>query len=48
VGGGEAVSVSVKWLEHEVNHSFPSSAELKKKLIYTSTPTIRLHGVVLN
>jgi hypothetical protein len=32
---------------HEVDHSPPTSAEVKKMWIYTSTPT-RLHGVVLN
>jgi hypothetical protein len=30
------------------NHSPPASAEVKKMRIYTSTPPICLHGVVLN
>jgi hypothetical protein len=31
----------------EDDHSLPSSAEVKNAWIYTSTPPIRLHGVVL-
>jgi hypothetical protein len=30
----------------EADHSSPTSAEVKKMWIYTSTPSIRLHGVV--
>jgi hypothetical protein len=37
----------VKRPEHEVDHSPPSSAEIKNAWSYTSTPPIRLHGVVL-
>jgi hypothetical protein len=37
----------VKWAGREVDYSPPTSAEVKKIWIYTSTP-IRLHGVVLN
>jgi hypothetical protein len=33
--------------QREADHSPPTSAEVKKMWIYTSTP-IRLHGVVLN
>jgi hypothetical protein len=33
---------------HEADHSPPSSAEEKNAWSYTSTPPIRLHGVVLN
>jgi hypothetical protein len=32
----------------EANHSPPASAEVKEMWIYTSTPPIRLYGVVLN
>jgi hypothetical protein len=32
----------------EANHSLPSSAEVKNAQSYTSTPPVRLHGVVLN
>jgi hypothetical protein len=37
----------VKWPGREVDHSPPTSAEVKKMCVYTSTP-IRLHCVVLN
>jgi hypothetical protein len=37
----------LKWLGHEADHSLPSSAEVKNEWSYTSTPTTRLHGVVL-
>jgi hypothetical protein len=42
-----ALSPGVKRLEREADHSPPSSAEVKKAWSYTSTPPIRLHGVVL-
>jgi hypothetical protein len=32
----------------EADHSSPSSAEVKNAWSYTSTPSIRLHGVVLS
>jgi hypothetical protein len=32
----------------ESDHSLPSRAEVKNASIYTSTPLIRLRGVVLN
>jgi hypothetical protein len=35
----------VKRLAHEVNHSRPSSAKVKKEESYTSTPPVCLHGV---
>jgi hypothetical protein len=35
-------------LPREVDHSPPTSAEVKKTFVYTSTPPIHLHGVVLN
>jgi hypothetical protein len=38
----------VKWSGHEVDHSPPPSAEVKRAWSYTSTPTIRLHDVVLS
>jgi hypothetical protein len=36
----------VKWPEREADHSPPSTAEVKNAWSYTSTPSIRLHGVV--
>jgi hypothetical protein len=38
----------VKRLGREADHSPPTSAEVKNTWMYTSTPPIRLHGVVLN
>jgi hypothetical protein len=38
----------VKRPGREADHSPPSSAEVKNACIYTSTPPIRLHGVVLS
>jgi hypothetical protein len=38
----------VKRPGREADHSPPSSAEFKNAWIYTFTPPIRLHGVVLN
>jgi hypothetical protein len=38
----------VKWLGREADNSASSSAEVKNERIYTSTPPIRLHGVVRN
>jgi hypothetical protein len=38
----------VKRPGRETDHSPPTSAEVKKMWIYTSTPPIRLHGVELN
>ena len=32
-----ALSVGIKWLEHEADHSPPSSAEVKKEWSHTST-----------
>jgi hypothetical protein len=40
-------SPGVKRPDREVDHSPPTSAEVKKMWIYTAT-SIRLHGVVLN
>jgi hypothetical protein len=37
----------VKRPGREADHSSPSSAEVKNAVSYTSTPPIRLHGVVL-
>jgi hypothetical protein len=42
-----ALSPGVERPGREADHSLPTSAEVKKMWIYTSTP-IRLHGVVLN
>jgi hypothetical protein len=33
-----ALSLGVKWLRHEADHSPPSSAEVKNAWSYTSTP----------
>jgi hypothetical protein len=41
-----ALSLGVKRLGREAEHSPPSSAEVKNAWSYTSTPPIRLHGVV--
>jgi len=38
----------VKWPGREADHSLPSSAEVNNERSYTSTPAIRLHGVVLS
>jgi hypothetical protein len=38
----------VKRPGREADHSSPSSAEVKECVEYTSTPPIRLHGVVLS
>jgi hypothetical protein len=42
-----ALSSGVKQPGRETNHSLPTSAEVKNTWIYTSTPSIRLHGVLL-
>jgi hypothetical protein len=34
----QGLSLGVKWLEHESDHSPPSSAEVKNAWSYTSTP----------
>jgi hypothetical protein len=38
----------VKQSEREAEHSPPTSAKVKNAWSYTSTPPVRLHGVVLN
>jgi hypothetical protein len=38
-------SQGVKWLEHEADHSAPSTVKVEDKRNYTSTPLICLHGV---
>jgi hypothetical protein len=47
IPGGGGSSSEVKRPGHEADHSPPTSAEVKKMWIYTSTP-LRLHGIVLN
>jgi hypothetical protein len=42
------LSLGVKWPGREVDHSPPSSAEVKNAWSYTSTLLIHLQGVVLN
>jgi hypothetical protein len=43
-----ALSLEVNLHGHEADHSPPSSAKVKKAWSYTSTPPIRLHGMVLS
>jgi hypothetical protein len=43
-----ALSMGVKWLGHEADHSTPSGAKVKNAWSYTSIPTISLHGMVLS
>jgi hypothetical protein len=42
------ISLGVKRPGREADHSSPSSAEFKNAWSYTSTPPIRLYGVVLS
>jgi hypothetical protein len=41
-------SLGIKGPGREADQSPPPSAEVKKAWIYTSSPPIRLHGVVLS
>jgi hypothetical protein len=43
-----ALSLGVKQLVREADHSPPSSAEVKNVWSYTSTPPVCLHGMVLS
>jgi hypothetical protein len=43
----EDLSLEVKRPGREADYSFPSITEIKNAWSYTSTPPIRLHGVVL-
>jgi hypothetical protein len=43
-----ALSLGVKRPEREADHSPPSSAKVRNAWSYTSTPPLRLHGVVLS
>jgi hypothetical protein len=43
-----ALSLGIKQPGHEADHSPPPSAEVKNVWSYTSTPPIRLRGVVLS
>jgi hypothetical protein len=43
-----ALSLVVKRSGREADHSPPSSAEVKNARSYTSTPPLRLHGVVFS
>jgi hypothetical protein len=45
--GTRGFFLGVKRPGREADHSRPSSAEVKNTWIYTSTPPVRLHGVVL-
>jgi len=44
----EALSLGAKQSEREADHSPPSIVEVNIAWSYTSTPPIRLHGVVLS
>jgi hypothetical protein len=43
-----ALYLGVKRLGREIDHSPPSVDEAKNAWCYTSTPPVRLHGVVLS
>jgi hypothetical protein len=43
-----AFFLGVKWPGREADRLPPSSAEFKDRWSYTTTPPIRLHGVVLS
>jgi hypothetical protein len=43
-----ALSLGVKRSGREVDYSPPSNAEVKNEWSYTSTPPMRLHGVVFS
>jgi hypothetical protein len=43
-----ALSPVIRQPKRDADHSPPSSAEVKNAWSYTSTPPIRLHGVVLS
>jgi hypothetical protein len=43
-----ALSLGIKQLGHEADHSPPSSAQVKNVWSYTSTPPVRLQGMVLS
>jgi hypothetical protein len=43
--GAGVLSKGVKWLGHKVNHSGPSSAEVRNEWGYVSTPPICLYGM---
>jgi hypothetical protein len=45
--GSRTLSLEVKWLEHEADHSIPFSAEVNSMELYLHSP-IHLHGVVLS
>jgi hypothetical protein len=44
----EAVSLGIKRLGREADHSPPSNAEVQNAWSHTSTPLICLHGVMLS
>jgi hypothetical protein len=44
----EALSQVVKQPEYEADHSLPTGAKVKQTWLYTSTPPIKLHCIVLN
>jgi hypothetical protein len=46
--GGGALSLGVKRLRLEVDHSLPSRTEVQNRWSYTSIPPIRLHSVTLS
>jgi hypothetical protein len=46
--GTRGLYLGVKWPGREADHSSPPNAGVKNACSYTSTPPIRLHGVMLN
>jgi hypothetical protein len=48
LGPTQSLSPGGKWPGRDTNHTPPSSAEVENAWSYTSTPTLRLHGVVLS
>jgi hypothetical protein len=48
VGTRVSLSLGVKQVGYETDHSPPSSAEVKNAWSYTPTPLICLHGVLLH
>jgi len=43
-----ALTSGIKWPGREADHLPPSSSDIKNACSYTSIPSIRLHGMVLN
>jgi len=41
-------SMGIKQLEHQADHSLPSSVKVKNAWSYTSNPPVCLHGMMFN